>query len=133
MVTPYINDEKEVADKKVLTNFYKVLTFLDNFQVKRFFGEVALKVIRNGCYYGYVIFNNDTVQVQELPIKYCRTRFQVNGRPAVEFNMKYFDETFKDANQRMKILKLFPKEFKKGYILYKEGKLVPDFSGDDSG
>ena len=33
----------------------------------------------------------------------------------------------------MKMLNLFPAEFKKGYILYKEGKLVPDFSGDTSG
>ena len=33
----------------------------------------------------------------------------------------------------MKILNLFPSEFKKGYILYKEGKLQPDFLGDTSG
>jgi hypothetical protein len=31
------------------------------------------------------------------------------------------------------MLELFPDEFKKGYILYKQGKLLPDFSGDTSG
>ena len=31
------------------------------------------------------------------------------------------------------MLKLFPNEFKKGYILYKEGKLKPEFPGDTSG
>ena len=65
--------------------------------------------------------------MQELPTKYCRSRFtSKEGRPLVEFNMKYFDDTFRDTAQRMKILNLFPKEFKKGYILYKQGKLVPD-------
>ena len=52
LVTPYINENTENAkvDEKVLQNFYQVLLYLDNFEVKRFFGEVALKVIRNGCY-----------------------------------------------------------------------------------
>lgn len=133
MVTPYINDEKLRDTKKLLETFHKVLNFYDNFGVKEYFGNVALKVLRNGCYYGYIIDEGTRAQVQELPVKYCRTRFSVNGRPAVEFNMKYFDDCFKDANQRMRILNLFPKEFKKGYILYKEGKLLPDFQGDTSG
>jgi hypothetical protein len=33
----------------------------------------------------------------------------------------------------MRVLKLFPKEFAKGYMLYKQGKLVPDYQGDSSG
>ena len=132
MVTPYINDDK-LKNVTILETFYKVLNYLDNFGAKEFFGDVALKVVRNGCYYGYIIDNGTTVEIQELPIKYCRSRYSVNGRPAVEFNMKYFDDAFKDANQKMRILNLFPKEFKKGYILYKEGKLVPDYQGDTSG
>ena len=132
MITPYINSET-VKDEKVLDSFHKALQFLDDFEVKKFFGEVALKVIRNGCYYGYIIAQNGKVSVQELPAKYCRSRFSVGGRPAVEFNMKFFDDYFRDATQKMRMLNLFPKEFKKGYILYKEGKLQPDFVGDVSG
>ena len=52
--------------------------------------------------------------------------------PAVEFNMKFFD-TFRDPGYRMRVLKLFPDEFAKGYMLYKQGKLVPDIPGDNSG
>ena len=132
MVTPYINDES-LKNEKILTTFNNVLNYLDNFGIKKYFGEVALKVIRHGCYYGYLIDSNNTIQVQELPVKYCRSRYSVNGRPAIEFNMKYFDDYFKDANQKMRVLNLFPKEFKKGYVLYKEGKLTPDFQGDTSG
>jgi hypothetical protein len=47
--------------------------------------------------------------------------------------MRFFDDKFKDAAQRMKMLNLFPQEFKKGYILYKEGKLLPQFPGDTQG
>lgn len=129
MITPYINSEN-IKEEKILNVFHKALNFLDDFEVKKFFGEVALKVIRNGCYYGYVIPQNDKVSIQELSPSYCRSRFEVNGRPAVEFNMKWFDDKFSDTEQRMKILGLFPKDFSKGYIMYKQGKLVPQFKGD---
>ncbi len=132
LVTPYIINE-DINKNKLLKDFSQILIYLDNFEVKRNLGDIALKVIRNGCYYAYIIPNNNFISLQELPIKYCRSRFTVNGRPAVEFNMKFFDDTYKDAGQKMKILDLFPKEFKKGYILYKEGKLQPDFKGDTAG
>lgn len=132
MVTPYINSNS-LNSNKVVEGFYKALTCLDNFEVKRFFGEAALKVLRYGCYYGYLIPQAERTVVQELPPKYCRSRFSVGGRPAVEFNMRYFDDLYRDTTQRMKVLNLFPKEFKKGYIAYKEGKLKPDFIGDTSG
>ena len=134
MITPYINDNSGSVNAKVLKVFNEGLFYLDNFGVKRFFSEVSLKVFINGCYYGYVIDDNPKkAAIQELPVKYCRSRFKVGNRPAVEFNMKYFDDAFKDTAQKIKMLDLFPKEFKKGYILYKEGKLVPDYQGDTSG
>ena len=137
MVTPYY-DKETVDTDKLLKNFSKTLTFLDNFKVKKVFGEIALKVIKNGCYYGYVIRNKDKASIQELPIKYCRSRFDVNvgtagARPAVEFNMKFFDDYFRDVTYRQQILKLFPEEFKKAYRLYKLGKLPPAFPGDQQG
>jgi len=46
--------------------------------------------------------------------------------PAIEFNMAFFDEKFTDVGYRMKVLKMFPEEFQKGYALYKSGKLGPD-------
>ena len=135
MVTPYINEEAatEKDQDNALSEFYKILLYLDNSELKRLFGEIALKVAKNGCYYGYLIPTAKRITVQELPVNYCRSRFIVNGKPAVEFNMKYFDVAFKDTTQRIKILNLFPSEFKKGYILYKEGKLPPQFAGDKEG
>lgn len=132
-LTPYINSDS-VNEDKLLNSFNKALLYLDNFQAKKFFGEIALKVIKNGCYYGYLIPRDERMAVQELPPKYCRSRFTTeDGTPAVEFNMKFFDDYFTDSTQRTKMLKLFPDEFKRGYILYKEGKLPADFAGDDTG
>ena len=133
MLTPY-NNEGKADDEKVLTSYYEALTLLDNFNVKAFLGKAALKVIRHGAYYGYVIEKDKThVMVQELPANYCRSRYEVNGKPVVEFNMKYFDETFRDIQYRIKVIKSFPKDFQRGYVLFKEGKLPADFSGDSAG
>lgn len=134
MLTPYINgDQEKTNTNKVLETFYKALNYLENFDIKKRLGEMALKVLIDGCYYGYVIPQTERFLVQDLPANYCRSRYSVNGRPAVEFNMKFFDDYYKDTNQRIRIIKLFPEEFEKGYKLYKQGKLVPDFAGDKAG
>ena len=132
MVTPYVNEE-DAKKEKVLKGFQQCLNTLDNFQVKKTLGEIAKDVLLYGAYYGYKIDTSQGVCLQQLPVNYCRSRFNYGHKPAVEFNMKYFDEQFRDTTQRMKILKLFPDEFHKGYILYKKGKLPPEFSGDTNG
>lgn len=133
MITPYINSES-IKEEKILDGFHKALIYLDNFCVKKFLGEVALKVIKNGSYYGYVIKYQDRAIVQELPPNYSRSRFvAANGTPLIEFNMRFFDEAFRDTNQRIKMINAFPEEFRKGYILYKKGQLPPQFAGDISG
>ena len=132
MVTPFVNDEK-VKKEKLLDGFYRSLKILDRFQVKKNFGEIALKILRQGAYYGYKIPINGSYALQELPVNYCRSRFFYGNKPAVEFNMKFFDENFRDTTQRMRILKMFPDEFAKGYALYRQGKLVAEFQGDTTG
>ena len=127
-VVPEIYDDK-VKEEKVLTDFCKVLNYLDNSYLKKICGDIALEVIKNGCYYGYVVPSTEGIILQQLPVEYCRSRYSVQGMPAIEFNMKFFD-TFRDVNYRMKVLNLFPDEFKKGYILYQKRKLEPDFQGD---
>ena len=129
-----INIQKEIKDrKKQFVNFFKVLKYFENSEIKRFCGQVALKVIRNGSYYGYLIQQKDRIIIQELAPAYCRSRFKVANKPVVEFNMKYFDDAFQDDTQRSNILKLFPQEFIKGYRLYKQGKLRPTVAGQQDG
>ena len=144
-ITPYISggdtypvdsENGDIVEKDInryLDDFFAVLRYMDSFNVKKFLGNVALKVVRNGCYYGYIIHNADFPSVQELPIEYCRTRYTKQNRPVVEFNMKYFNDYYKDTEYRNRVLKLFPEEFRKGYRLYQQGKLKGDYQGDTAG
>ena len=131
-LTPYVNGDN-IKTEKVLDGFYKGLNILDNFKVKKTLGEIALQVVKQGCYYGYKVPTATGIVLQELPADYCRVRFKRGNKPVVEFNMKFFDENFRDMEQRAKILKMFPKEFSKGYVLYRQGKLPPLFQGDTVG
>ena len=118
---------------KILDRFFKALRYLDNFKAKLVFGDMALKIIKNGCYYGYIIHSATAPSIQELPPEYCRSRYRKDGEPVVEFNMKYFDTYYPDEEYRTRVLKLFPEEFLKGYRLYKKNKLKGDFQGDTAG
>ena len=118
---------------KILDAFFKALRYLDNFRAKYTLGDIALKVITEGCYYGYIMHNVNAPSIQELPSRYCRSRYKKDNRPVVEMNMRYFDDTYPDPEYRKRILKLFGDDFQKGYRLYKNGKLKGDFKGDTAG
>ena len=122
----YPENVGEQKPEKVINEYVKLLSYLDRSYLKKLCGEIALKVVKYGCYYGYLVDTDNSIQIQELPPEYCRTRYSVAGVPAIEFNMAFFDDKFPDINYRMKVLKLFPEEFKKGYALYKQGKLIYD-------
>lgn len=132
--TPVIYDEDTLSNEKdcikITNEFFKALNYLDNTHIKKLCGDITLKVIKYGVCYGYIIEGDTGILFQELPAEYCRCRYYVNNLPAIEFNMAYFDEQFKDINYRMRVLKMFPKDFQKGYLLYKNRKLQPDFYGD---
>lgn len=131
-IVPEIFDKK-TKEEKIMEEFHKILGYLDNSHIKKLCGDIALEVIKKGAYYGYIVPSNDQLILQQLPINYCRSRYYMGDQPAIEFNMKFFDEQFRDINYRMRVLKMFPVEFAKGYVLYKQGKLQPDYQGDTSG
>ena len=121
-VVPEVFDES-MKNEKILTDFHKVLHYLDNSYIAKLCNDIALGVVKNGAYYGYRVDSPHGVIIQELPINYCRSRFNQGNLPVVEFNMKFFDQAFPDTAYRMQVLNLFPDEFKKGYVAYKSGKL----------
>lgn len=125
--------DAKVATNKVIDGWIQATTLLENSNLKELFGEIALGVIKNGCYYGYVLNEADAFYLQELPVNYCRSRYKINGQYAVEFNVRYFDDTYSDVTYRTKVLKLFPKEIQKAYIAYKNGTLPKDRSDDETG
>ena len=121
-----IYKEEKIKTEDVVKDFHNALTYLDNSYIAKTCGDMALGVIKNGAYYGYVVKSKKGIIIQELPINYCRSRFNVGNFPAVEFNMKFFDQAVPDTAYRMKVLNLFPDEFKKGYAAYKKSLLLPE-------
>ena len=124
-ITPEIYDKK-TKSQEIVKEFQKALVYLDNSYVKKTCNDIALQVILNGAYYCCIVPNENGILLQQLPTEYTRSRYSVANIPAVELNMKFFDDSFPDAQYRMKILKMFPKDIQKGYLLYKQGKLQQD-------
>ena len=118
---------------RILDNFFKTMRYLDNFKAKKVLKDIALTVVVEGCYYGYIIHTPTGPIIQDLPSEFCRSRYKKGNSPVIELNMKYFDTYYKDPNYRMRVLKLFPDDIQKGYKLYLKKKLAPDFNGDTDG
>ena len=132
MITPIVYDDT-IKPEKIIEGWYKASNLLDNCDLRKNFVEIALKVVKNGCYYGYKVEQKEAAYLQELPVDYCRSRYKLNGKYIVEFNIKYFDDKFSDSDYKIRVLKLFPIEFRKAYLSYKRGTLKKDFNGDDAG
>ena len=133
ILTPYNNSQKKENEEKILNTFYKILFYLDNSSIKKFFNDAAKKVVKNGAYYGYRIESKNGFVVQELNPKYCRSLYSINNRPVVEFQMKFFDDTYKNEELRYRILKNYPADFLEGYKKYQAGKLPPQTPNDTPG
>ena len=131
-VFPKTRNKKNNDKEKILENFYEVLDYLDNSNLKQKFSAIALEIVKHGSYYGYKIDSKDQIILQDLPAKYCRSKYFINNVPAVEFNMKFFDDNFRSSAYRERILNIFPKEFRVGYKMYKQGLLPPENIGEEN-
>lgn len=116
--------------KKQMTELFKSLDFFDSSYITKTCSDIALQVIKNGVYYACVVSTSTGISFQELPVGYCRSRYKVGQTPIVEINLKFFDDKFADAAYRARVLKMFPEDIQKGYVLYKSGKLKPDTASD---
>ena len=61
-VAPEIFDDT-VKEEKILKDFSKILNYLDNSYLKKLFGEIALNVIKEGCYYGYLVPSEEGIVI----------------------------------------------------------------------
>lgn len=79
-IVPEVSDDS-VKEEKILKEFNSTLTFLDNSHIKKMCGDIALEVIRNGAYYGYIVPIREGMTLQQLPIEYCRSRYFIGENP----------------------------------------------------
>lgn len=90
-IVPEVYDDS-IKEDKIVKEFQKILNYLDNSYIKKLCNDIALNVIKNGAYYGYIVEGSAGLVLQELPIAYCRSYYNVGHLPAVEFNMRFFDD-----------------------------------------
>lgn len=131
-VTPFVIDAEKEKQNKILTDFAKVLSYLDNSDTKRLCGDIVLEVMRNGVYYGIIMDFGDKFGIQKLPPAYCRCRYYSGIDPIVELNVRFFDAYFSNPQYKIKVLKMFPVDVQKAYVAYKQNKLKGDYPGDTS-
>ena len=131
-VTPFVIDAEKEKQNKILTDFAKVLSYLDNSDTKRLCGDIVLEVMRNGVYYGIIMDFGDKFGIQTLPPAYCRCRYYSGIDPIVELNLRFFDAYFSNPQYKIKVLKMFPVDVQKAYVAYKQNKLKGDYPGDTS-
>ena len=125
LVVPVVMKEN-VSKERIMSEFMGTLNFLEKMRLKTVFKEIALDVIVDGIYYGYLRTNAGNVVLQKLPTDFCRTKYKLNGFPVVEFDVRYFDRYYHDEKIRIKVLKSFPPEVVRGYAEFKKGNVELD-------
>lgn len=129
IIDPYLKVEGKMIDYKDEINsiMQKALIFIDKLRVHNTSAYLAYDTLVNGVSYRLKRETEDSVILQELPINYCRCRYQIDNKDIIEFNVKYFD-TIYDKVEKELVLNSLPPVFKKEYNRYKSGKLPIDMN-----
>lgn len=137
MIYPNLDLDEEVNEAtktKILKRFNQVLEFFDNSTIAQLCRKWAYQICLEGVYYGYICTDiSDKLVIQDLPAKYCRSRFLHRGKPLIEFDCQYFDKITNNTIFREKLLNLFPSEIREGYLDFKAGRLPAEDQGDRAG
>ena len=58
----YPENVKDSANREtVIRDYTNMLSYFDNSHIKKLCGEIALKVVKYGCYYGYLVDSNKSI------------------------------------------------------------------------
>ena len=93
LLIPHPSFGKSLSEQYVVKKYNNAINFLDNAKLPKLFTHIAIKALRDGCYYGVIQEVTDkSISILDLPIYYCRSRFKdKDGNDIIEFNVTYFD------------------------------------------
>lgn len=102
--------------------YYRALDYVEKMKLKSLLERCALKIIKDGCYYGILgESTKDNFALIDLPYNYCKTRYKdLAGNDLVEFNLSFFN-SISDIETRERILKSYPKEIRKEFRKFQKG------------
>ena len=115
---------KSLSESYITKKYNNATSFLDNAKLPKLFTHIAIKVLRDGSYYGVIQEVTDkSISILDLPIFYCRSRFKdKEGNDIIEFNVTYFDG-IADTEYRKKALAAYPSVVVNWYKRYKTRKV----------
>ena len=115
---------KNLSESYITKKYNSAVTFIDNANLPKLFTHIAIKALRDGCYYGVIQGVTDkSISILDLPVFYCRSRFKdKEGNDIIEFNVTYFD-TITDKEYKKKALAAYPRDVANYYRRYKTRKV----------
>ena len=115
---------KNLSESYITKKYYNAVSFIDNAKLPKLFTHIAIRVLRDGSYYGVIQEVTDkSISILDLPIFYCRSRFKdKEGNDIIEFNVTYFD-TIHDGEYRKKALAAYPANVVNWYKRWKARKV----------
>lgn len=121
-----VYQEGKGSKAQIIKAFYTACQFVDNLDVPNTFSRITTEWLKNGVYYGIMRMDGMKVTIQDLPIKYCRSRFKdFNNLNILEFNLHYFDNIVDPVLQEEAVL-TFPEPIQKAWKQWFKNKKLID-------
>lgn len=116
---------KSLSESYISKKYHNAVNFIDSAGLPELYTHIAIRVLRDGCYYGILQkVTNTSITLMDLPVHYCRSRFKdENGIDIIEFNVTYFNSIV-DETYRKSAMSVYPKEIVNWYKKYKAGKVT---------
>lgn len=118
--------EGKGSKTQITKAFYNACAFVDHLDIPTTLCRITTEWLKNGVYYGILRTNGDKVTIQDLPIKYCRSRFKdFNNLNILEFNLHYFDSII-DNKLLAEAVATFPEPVQTAWKSWQKDKKLVD-------
>lgn len=120
LLIPHMNGKNKIEEESSMKQYNGALSFIGQLGVKTLCRHIAYQTLVKGAYYGVLRnFGEDGYAVQDLPPRYCRSRYKNQaGVGVVELKLTYFD-SIRDGEIRKEVLKGYPRTVRNAYNKFK--------------
>ena len=112
LVIPRTNSEKG-SKTQIMNYFENACDFIENLDLPNTLHHITKEWLLKGMYCGILREKEGKVTLQDLPLKYCRSRFKdYNNLHLLEFNLLYFQQYLQEPNYLIEKISDYPEEIK---------------------
>ena len=124
LVIPNPSFGKSLSESYIQKKYYNAVDFVDSVGLPSLFERIAIRALRDGCYYGVIqSIDKKSLVVLDLPTFYCASNFKdKDNNDIIEFDVRYFD-SIADPEVKKGALSVYPKAITNWYRRFKNGKV----------